>query len=520
MITVRRHAFLLLALAFIAPIYFAWTGHNQIGQFGGDGPSYLMMAQHYSFSHSRDPIYSDTASSSRFPPFYPFLLSLFGASTDLVQAHIVTTSFLLLALTALYTWLLGEGFSPSQSTLLTLLFAMLPGTWLLGLSVQSEYVYLFFSMLALSFLAAHERSKRDEALYAAAITIAAAVLTRTIGVALFLPLLVAALRAQRRSAFFAICVALLPFLAWQLLHRSPNSDGYLPALRVYKNGNYLFEAIRRQLSGELPALLKGIGGNFVYGVPVPSPVSYALALFCGTGLIWRLKKRKPDGMYAAANLAILLAWPFPEEAQRFLWVLLPLLFVQPLLLLADVCGGSLSARIPQAGIAIFGVIILSISLPAISAVTDRYRDAAYSNVPSANGFLSWYRLDPADAESNVEFQAVLINALQSIPRDVPITDCVIATRPDLVNYYSHRVSLRPPLKSAPDDYFNGALRASTCRYVFVYAGADVIFPATMYPLERIGTQSRLLWQAVLPGTNPGESRIVAALLQLTDAEKQ
>ena len=58
------------------------------------------------------------------------------------------------------------------------------------------------------------------------------------------------------------------------------------------------------------------------------------------------------------------------------------------------------------------------------------------------------------------FESAFISAMQLIPSEVPEADCVLATRPDLVNYYAHRRSKPPPLNSVPDPQFAAMARSS------------------------------------------------------------
>jgi hypothetical protein len=186
-------------------------------------------------------------------------------------------------------------------------------------------------------------------------------------------------------------------------------------------------------------------------------------------------------------------WPYPEEAQRFLWVLVPLLLAQPILSIAEFRREAADARIPSLiTVASAGTILLMV-LPALALAADRYRSAAYTDLPGARGFVSWYYADPIASERAVTVAVMTINAMQSIPQQVPASDCVIATRPDLINYFGRRRSVFPPPGSLPDSELLQALRESGCRHVFGMSGTDKRYPDPLYPLRRVDPEMEFLY---------------------------
>jgi hypothetical protein len=510
MISLRHHALLILVLAVITPFYFAWTHTAELGQFGGDGPSYLMMAQHYSPYDAKDPVYTEAAAFSRFPPVYPLALAWLNGANDLYRAHAITTACLLAALLMLYVWLRGEEFAPQQSALFVLLCAVLPGSWIAGLLIQSEYLYLFWSLLALLAMAAYQRRGRYELVYVAAMAIAAATLTRTIGIALFAPFAVILWRTRRRIAVLAFIASVLPLLVWHLLHRSTLS--YSEALTGIYSGEGL-NFLRTQLTNELPALRRGLGDNFIRSETL-RPFADALGLFCLCGAVWRAIKLTPDGLYVLGNLAILLVWPYPEEAQRFLWVITPLLVAQPVLAIAAFRQETPSSRPAQMLTGALALTILTMALPAFSHAAERYLSATEADPPNARSFVSWYDTDPVAARRKIDYQIAIITALRSIPTTVPATECVVSPRPDLMNYYGRRQSVAPPLNSVADPYFGKMIRATGCRYVFGYLAKDRRYPVPLHPLPRIRDESDIVFYTALPDDSTGKDVVICALARV------
>lgn len=501
----RRHAVILLVLLFAAGCYFTWTCSASIGQLGGDGASYLMMAQHYAPYGGHDRVYAEAATFSQFPPLYPLLLAWSGAAAEPVLAHAVTTACLLLALYTCYAWLLAQGIPAAHSALTVLALAAIPGSWMTGLMFQSEYLYLLLSLLALHLLERYRQARKAEALYAAALAVAAAALSRSAGVTLLPALLIVARGAPRPVAGVAAALALLPLLGWHLAHQAQH--GYAAAfLDTYRSGGWHF--LHSQVQTELAALHRGFAENFQRTAALPALID-GLGLFCLAAGLYRATGLAPDAVYIVVYLALLLLWPSPADAQRFLWVVLPVLLAQPVLLAARWPWPT----IQQAITAALAGMMLAQALPAIAFAADRYRAAAWSNLPQdSRGLVVWYRPDPQSAREGVESQLAIIGVLSRIPQRVPAGDCVIATRPELINYFGHRRSVLPPLNSAPDAAFAAAIEQSGCRYAFGVASGDDRYPA-LHPLQRLGPDSRLIDIGRLDGPY-GTSFVMAALAMI------
>ncbi len=489
-------------MAVVAPLYWLWTWTAQVGDIGNDAVDYLLMAQHLSPYLGHGAVIDQAAALSRFPPLYPLILAWFGAAgPDLHRAHLVTTAFLLLALPAWYAWLRRQQLAPAQSALMVLAFAAAPGTWFTGLNLHSEYPYLLWSILALLFLERYRSEGRDENLFAAALFVASAALTRTVGAVLFAPLILAALRGPRRSGLLALLMAAAPLLVWHLLHRPRHS--YDTALFMYYGMDSL-RIFRTQLSTELPALWSAFAENLSTSLAL-YPLAYALGAVCAACGVWRAVRLRPDGVYLAAYCSVLLIWPYPNVAQRLVWAVLPVLLAQPLLALAE-----MRREIPKAGYlaactaACAGITLLT-ALPAIAQTAERYRMADDDGFAAARGFEGWYAADPRHAVHRVFSQLVFVQALEQIPAFVPESDCVIAVRTDLVNYYAQRRSVFPPLNSTPDPYFMETMRATGCHYVFMYNAADGHFPVPLHPLQRLAGHIRILSVVDLPDPASGEA---------------
>ena len=510
----REHRWLLAVLLLCAPFYAVWTWTAVVGDIGNDAVDYLLMAAHYSPYAASDPVTAQAAAFSRFPPLYPLILAWTGSAVaDLHRAHAITTAFLFFALVAFYALLRESRVPRPFAALLALSVAALPGSWMNGLNLLSEYPYLCFSLLTLCFVTRYRHRSRLEDLYAAALCVSLAALTRTVGAALFAPLLFAACAAPRRAAALAIAIAAAPLLLWHGLHRADH--GYGSAILGYYASDSV-SYLHAQLAQELPALRRGFAENLGGFRPL-RPAADALGLLSLAATVWRLRRGCADAAYLAAYLGMLLVWPYPNVAARLLWEVTPVLLVQPVLLLLQPGAGAvapdpLHGRLPP----LIALLLLLSALPAIRSAAEIFDDAGSSGLPGARGYEGWYDPDPRHAVHRVFSQLVIADALRQIPELVPEGECVIAPRTDLVSYYGHRRAEFPPLQSVPDPLFMQALRASGCRYLFMYNAVDDHFPVPLHPLQRLGGQLRVLRYFDFkdpPGGDPA-GRVTCVIAQL------
>jgi hypothetical protein len=497
----RRHGWAALAFAVVAPLYFAWACHDGIGFLGSDGPAYLVMARHYLGGGASGSAVELAGTFSRFPPLYALVLAYLHAAESLVLAHAVSIALLLLGLLALYAWLVAESGQPAAAALLTLLYAMLPGSWLLALSLQSEFLYLPLSCACLACLAAYRARPRDELLYLASLALAAAMLTRAVGLVLLLPLALGAWRAPRRTRLLCGLIAFAPYLLWYLLHRSGH-DSYAGSLLGYYHGD-AWAVLRQQLGAEAPALRAALESSLTQD-PAWYWLADALGLLALAATAWRAARRHAEAAYLLAYLGIVLLWPFDTyDAARYLWPVLGLLLAQPLLVL-------LQARRPAWAAALLA-LPLGLSLPAVALAAQRFHDAADSGIPGAAGIRYWYDLNAARAALKTAGEAMETGMLRDLGQEVPPGACVIAIRPDLINYFANRLSGLPPDDAVADADFDRRLHHLHCAYLFMTSARYTGYEQPLHPLQKLHEKIRVVDYRELPPAAPGAARMVCIL---------
>jgi hypothetical protein len=486
---------LVLACASVLYLNFAWT--DQLVSLGGDSAVYLLTAQHFA---GIDPaLTAEFAARSFYPPLYPLALAAFGGARDLVAANLITTIFLLLAMAALHAYARMSELGPWTSLLVVTLFAASPGSYLQTVMTQSENLYVLLSIAALGFGAAHARSGQNSLLTGLAVCTALAAMTRSAGVAMFAAILVRAIAVRSGPLLLAGVAAAIPAIAWRLLH--PGDAGYGTQLALTVSG--LLEFVLAQLSVWIRLWPSNFGVS-TSGIAVLWMVTaFGLVGAAVRALRWHL-----DGLYSCAYLAMCLLWPFPVEAQRLLFVIMPVLLVQSAWLvnfamaLLPSRAESYAKAVPAACI---GALLISV-LPGAALAIGRYRQAP-SDLERYRHMPEWY----AGRHGPEDFRArdLLVDSIRDVAAKVSTGDCVYSVKPSLVAFHSRRMSYPPPPEATDDNGFRAALGEKRCRY-FLMMGSTPSYPPFFYPLDRLKDEIEILALYSVPRED-GSQRHVAAL---------
>lgn len=476
----RRHAAAAAVLASLAALYFWLTAYADVGALNGDGLIYLHSARHYAPHWPDDPFAAVWASVTQFPPAYPALLAATGGIFDLRLAHGATTACLLAALATGYAWLVALGVPRASAAAAIGLVGLAPGTFLQSLYLHPEGLYVALVFAALLGLHAGERTSQAHGFWLACAATALAILTRTVGVALLPALLLALARGKPRHWPFMLALAVLPGLAWNLLHRPGWS--YSDTLTESYLGAPL-DAVVRQVAASIAAASGGFVDNLVRAGPLRVLAAVAAAFAAGVAL-WRFARGRADAWYVAAYLGALALWPYPQEAQRLAWVLVPFLVGYV------ACGaGALAAKWGRPRLAWAALALLAAAIvPEFLALGGRAVHPLARRVPEYRHYPEWYAPQLEVAWSVTELRLRTVEALRRFEPQIPEGECAYATLPYLIGgTYVRRGLPAPPPEALTDAEFERAVAGGECRYfIFTYErDARRGFTQPLYPLARI-----------------------------------
>lgn len=472
--------------------YVAWAWSSVLGGFGGDNAIYLLSAQYLSPFSDHSAVSAAFFKSGPYPPLYPLVLAMTGGGQSLLSAHLVTATCLIVALYLLYRWQRALALSRAEATAISALIAMVPGVYLQSLEILSENLYLCLTLLALFSYERANTSSGNRWLAVTALAVASAMLTRTAGVALLAAFVVHLLSKKRSKAIIFAIIALFPPLLWHLLGNHSSYAGSF--MRVYAHDPV--GSVVAHIGDQMRALGYGWVGNFSssrsLGTSIPALLIGGVAL---AGLLVRLREWKFDAVYVAFYLLILLVWPFPGEAERFMVVILPILFVHGFLLLRRVRRAPLfGAQRPVADL-LFLAVISIIVLPQLVLTASRFAQSVPEQLVRFKRTPGWYQGTTQEGLLSLYSSYAITSALESARGAVPAGNCVLSIKPSVTAYYVGVMSMSPPLSSVPEPDFRRQLETEGCHYLMMFGFSSPTFREPFYPYERLKDRLTVL-QAV------------------------
>lgn len=464
---------------------------DELAGFGDDGPIYLIMARVLGGAPQLDPVLRASYDWHTLPPGFPLVLAA-SAAFEPRAAHRLVAVQLGLALILLYWLYLHHAGRPWHALVLLGAFCALPGVWLEQLKLIAENQYL---ILSLGILLLAERRDTDRGLWPLLLGLlfAALILTRTIGVALLAAYLAWRLLGLRKgrppiSAGLLFGLGLIGLLLARSVIMGPGSTGYLHQLAQVLSSDDSARQLLTYTANMLIGLLNGWGHHVLlfwgsHGEPRAILAFAALALAL-LGLARRLTRL--DGLYLACYVGVLLIWPYPWNADRFLYPLLPLMLLHLYLLLTAI-GRRLNRKCLGACALI--AFALVIAAPSTGFVYHRFRQTL-TEAPELARLSALYQ-EPGlpDGLEKARSEQEQIGLLRTLRLATFCPGTVLAVKPQMVTLLSGVYAEEVPIvgPNGTEDYLR-RVRQSGADCVLItrinYPGA-LDNPQTIRALRRI-----------------------------------
>lgn len=511
----RLFMILLYLLAVAAYLGHGWS--HELASWQGDEFIYLLTADYFSPWTENSAVSAYKASNSQFPPFFPLLLGLGGGASHIFAANITTVVCFLLGFLIFFFWLLAEKLTEWNAYFLALIFAILPGTYMQALFVCSEGLYLMFSLACLFAVATGDKSRNEVWFMAAAIFASAASLTRSAGLALVIALALYLIWRRPARMWLILAITILPSVAWSLYMLAAGGtehQSYISAfLETYSTRP--MHALIDQVLIEAPYLWRGLVMNFTtssIGVPV---YTFMGVLFMG-GMAYRLYLRKLDGLYVLLYLGMILLWPFPHEAKRFILVIVPILLFQAFFLIRRLSQNLHHLRAIYIEILYLSIIFI-LALPTLALAIGRYEQTIAPDMEPfrrAGWWYSWYANNSMETRpQDMMYARGLSEGLRTIGNHVPINECLYSVKAHPVSYYTGRISKFPPREELDDSDFRKALHELGCRYfLFMNDTSPSISRKSFYPAGRLENDIQLI--AEISYMESGDKTVLGVLGKL------
>lgn len=480
----KRGTAALAGLAIVAAalaIAFAWQ--RGVASLYDDSVSYLVMAQAFSPWEATPAAIAAAWPDQRYPPLFPLLLGVAGGAYDWRLAH----AWVGLAFGA-GVFLLGIlGRDVARCGLVgivgALLFACMPGAWLNVKGVLTEFPYIALSLAALIAYRRCSEHPTKRALAFVTLLLAAAILTRTIGVALLAAVAIAEgwryLRgrdsARLRGFAIACALALALVAAWYVARPRGGEDAYASfsaavAQNVIDHGaGWLGLLVTTNVS----ALVDAWFTAFLVFWGEPWKPGFLIACILGAsgvaGTLLRAVRGEADAIYVIAFAAILAAWPFPGQMYRLALPAIPLIALNAIwlwhALLARRMEGARAARwtaIAAAAPLLIAVLAVYAYIAGRAHVPAGLEAAGYH----ARDIAEFYRvpfLPSAYATALAEID--VIADLERIRSTTPEAAAVMWYRPEYVALFARRRGIE---LENPADAAGAALQIAAKKPNYVY----------------------------------------------------
>ena len=241
-------AFAVIVLTLVPSAWLAWRFRSmpQMGAYHDDAV-YLESAKSLAEGHGYR-LFSlpDTPYQTKYPPVFPFLMSLVWRLDPQFPENLSKLTALCWSMLPIYVFLLYRvlarwGFAPLEAAVMCALTALSPHFVLAGTMTMSELTFGIFSLIAIWYLERGTAESNSKLLMLAGAAGGLAFLTRTQGIALLIGALAFfAWKKQWRNAFSygaVFSTAVVGWLLWTRVHAYKGSDPvtlyYVDYVRFY-----------------------------------------------------------------------------------------------------------------------------------------------------------------------------------------------------------------------------------------------------------------------------------------------
>tara|TARA_R110000782_G_scaffold186629_1_gene276806 strand:+ start:5155 stop:6561 length:1407 start_codon:yes stop_codon:yes gene_type:complete len=395
-----------------------------------------------------------------FPPLFPLILAITGAVHNINIAHIMTLLFLIVSLPLIYLFSRKCFASNWQALAITSIFLLSPSTWLNILGILSENLYIFISLLIIVLFPNQNKSNIYYSLFLG-LLISLLILTRTIGASMFLAYLIVGFAAWHNKSlstekFIApIIVTILINLFAKVLHQSSVPSQYIQQLSTI------------DISGQPKVLVETWFAAWQYywidDLIIPQLFVFFLGVLACLGLAIRLRLLKLDAFYLLVYFCILLVWPHPGQALRFIYPVHALLIIYAFFSIHLIFTNLTSIK-SEKPILIMLLISFSVIGPTLSYLWNRHQ---IGNEKGYNHIHEYYRLpEIKHAEVVAAIQKTMFNDMKAIESNTNENDTVLHFAPVYIALLANRHS-KPLSFNYPGDDLYKINDVNDAEYIYV-----------------------------------------------------
>ena len=451
----KRHWALAALLACATALLLAFAWQEGLASVSDDSASYLVLAQ--AMAGGNPAVLPWVGYHTHFPPLFPLALALTGGAADFRNAHALVALFTAVGALLAYVFAWRETGRRDAAFALAVAFLACPTTWVSAKGILSEPMFLCASMATLLYFQGRfERGEPQPRHWLAlGLLLAATVLTRVVGTALVLALLVHLVVRARRGGKLpgaaALAAALVPpallVLGWIALRPMAAQDSYQRVSTSMAHSWSASTGVMERVSAR--TILDGWTASFTADAnvgAVGASVALVVAALALAGLVRRLLANRLDAWYAAVSLVVIGWWVFNEDnTRRLLLPLLPLLLFYAGEAIVAACRRAHRAAYATHAVAAAGALLALVILPAAVVMGRK----AFDREPVVAGFAPRYAdmteyyttLNASFSRRLAARQAVILAGFDALRQHTPAGAKVMWMRPEYPALLGGRVGV-------------------------------------------------------------------------------
>ena len=420
-----RVFYLLFTLCLFA---YAWTlvqfvGHDGLSSFATDSANYMVMARYLSPWHEANAAITHAWPGQDYPIFFPLLLAVLGSAYDYYTAHTLTALFFVLALPFVFIYARRMGAGRLPACLIVVILAISPATWINSLGILSENLYLLLTILTLLF---YQWMNRDSAMQymLLGLLLGLLVITRTIGISMIAAYGVlygydlVKTRRINLLPLLPLIVAAIIITVTKFLHGASLPEQYIQQFSSILSSSEVDAYRDYNLVVQIVALTDAWFSGWLYYWNSNMILSYlmfvAIGLLATAGLFLRCYRLKLDAWYLLFYLLILLAWPHPGQALRFIYPVQFLLLLFASYTLITITEPLAKIRQAQVQLLVLSCVLATI-VPAQFYTWNRYQEGKQLGYEHYKEFYQLH--DRQEAMENAEIQSVIYRDLTALGKN-------------------------------------------------------------------------------------------------------
>lgn len=316
-----------------------WLGRltffDDLSSIANDSVNYIVMARYYSPWQEPGEAVRSVWPLQDFPPLFPLLLAVTNTAHSLLAAHVLVVMLGLASLVWIYLYGVQVLHSRVATMLAIAMFVLSPG-FLLGMQgILSESLYILLGFLFLSSCSVKIQPQYG-AVFLCGILLGMAMLTRTIGFALCLAVMIyiatEAITRKRlpKGHVMIVPVGVVVYLLISWLAGPERESHYIGVIQSLFSGPGQEGTRYTAFSGILSIMEAWHTSWYIYWISEASAryIIFTLVLLLSLfSLVRRIRQNHIDAWYLLVYLSVLAIWPHPGQMMRLMLPVLPIMVI-------------------------------------------------------------------------------------------------------------------------------------------------------------------------------------------------